>query len=212
VRDGRPWIYAAAVGAYAATMNILPNILPRPAAETAAYEPTACLACLFPDSPSGNVETCDTAGILSTAVNFAASLQVTEALKLLTGQPQRMRRTLLAFDLWTGERSEVAAGKPRPDCEVCGQRKFRALSGEGRPMITLCGRNSVQIHEHSRPVDLAELARRLEPLGEVRANGLLLRFRTSAYTIAVFPDGRALVQGTTDIGRARSLYARYIGA
>ena len=212
VRDGRPWIYAAAVGAYAATMNVLPNILPHPAPESAACEPTACLACLFPASPSGNVETCDTAGILSTAVNFAASLQVTEALKLLIGQPQLMRRTLLAYDLWTGERSEVSAAKPHPDCEVCGRRQFRALSGEGRPMITLCGRNSVQIHEHSRPVDLAALARRLEPLGHVQANGLLLRFRTPAHTITVFPDGRALVQGTTDIGRARSLYARYIGS
>jgi len=86
VRNGRPWIYAAAVGAYAATMNVLP----RPENGEAAFEPTACLACLFPVSPTGNVETCDTAGILSTAVNFAASIQVTEALKLLTGQPQGM--------------------------------------------------------------------------------------------------------------------------
>lgn len=209
VRDGRPWIYAAAVGAYAATMNILP----RPAGESeSGYQPTACLACIFPSSPTGNVETCDTAGILSTAVNFAASLQVTETLKLLTGHPERMRRTLLAYDLWTGERSEVSAGKPRPDCEVCGQRHFRALSGEGRAPITLCGRNAVQIHEHARPIDLAALARRLEPLGEVRANGLLLRFSTPPHTITVFPDGRALIQGTTDVGRARSLYARYIGA
>jgi adenylyltransferase/sulfurtransferase len=193
-------------------MNILPNILPRTETKAAVYQPTACLACLFPDRPGGNVETCDTAGILSSAVNFAASLQVTEALKLLTGQPERMRRTLLAYDLWTGERSEVSAASPRPDCQVCGRRQFHALSGEGRPMITLCGRNSVQIHEHSRPVDLAALARRLEPLGDVRANGLLLRFGTPPYTITVFPDGRALVQGTTDIGRARSLYARYIGS
>jgi adenylyltransferase/sulfurtransferase len=209
VRDGRVWIYAAAVGAYAATMNILP----RPAAGgQARFEPTACLACIFPASPAGNLETCDTAGILSTAVNFAASLQVTEALKLLTGQPERMRRTLLAYDLWTGERSEVAAGRPRADCAVCGGREFRALAGQGRAPITLCGRNSVQIHEHARPVDLAALARRLEPLGEVRANGLLLRFRIPPHTLTVFPDGRALIQGTTDIGRARALYARYVGA
>jgi adenylyltransferase/sulfurtransferase len=209
VRDGRPWIYAAAVGAYAATMNILPQ---RAATSDSGFEPTACLACIFPSSPTGNVETCDTAGILSTAVNFAASLQVTETLKLLTGQPERMRRTLLAYDLWTGERSEIAAGTPRPDCMVCGERKFAALAGEGRAPITLCGRNAVQIHEHARPVDLVALARRLEALGEVRANGLLLRFRTPPHTITVFPDGRALIQGTTDIGRARSLYARYIGA
>ncbi|HVG26410.1 MAG TPA: ThiF family adenylyltransferase [Acidobacteriaceae bacterium] len=209
VRDGRPWIYAAAVGAYAATMNILPR---GAGGEAGEFEATACLACLFPASPSGNLETCETAGILSTAVNLAASIQVTEALKLLTGQPERMRRTLLSWDLWTGERSEVGAGRPRADCEVCGQRRFGALEGKGRAHITLCGRNSVQIHEHDRPVDLAALARRLEPLGTVRANGMLLRFQVPPHTLTVFPDGRALVQGTTDVGRARSLYARYIGA
>lgn len=198
VRDRRPWIYAAAVGAYAATMNVLPG--------------SACLACVFPAAPMGNVETCDTAGILSTAVNLAASLQVTEALKFLTAQPERMRRSLVSYDLWTGERSEIATGKPRADCEVCGGRVFRALDGEQRPHITLCGRNSVQIHEHQRPVDLATLRERLTPLGEVRANGMLLRFERPPYTLTVFPDGRALVQGTTDIGLARSLYARFIGS
>ena len=213
VRDGRPWIYAAAVGAYAATMNVLPRRPPGSelAGEVAPAAPTACLACLFPAPPAGDLETCETAGILATAVNLAASLQVTEALKLLTGQPETMRRSLLSFDLWTGERSEIATGHPRADCEVCGQRVFRALSGEGRPHITLCGRNSVQIHEHHRPVDLAALRERLSALGEVRGNGLLLRFERPPYTLTVFPDGRALVQGTTDTGVARSIYARYLG-
>ncbi len=213
VRDGRPWIYAAAVGAYAATMNVLPRRPPGSelAGEVAPAAPTACLACLFPAPPAGDLETCETAGILATAVNLAASLQVTEALKLLTGQPETMRRSLLSFDLWTGERSEIATGHPRADCEVCGRRVFRALGGEGRPHITLCGRNSVQIHEHHRPVDLAALRERLSALGQVRGNGLLLRFERPPYTLTVFPDGRALVQGTTDTGVARSIYARYLG-
>ena len=206
VQTGKPWIYAAAVGAFAATMNILPRGL------ALGGEATACLACIFPAMPSGNVDTCDTAGILSTAVNYAASLQVTEALKYLTGQAPLMRRTLVSADLWTGERSEIATGKPRADCEVCGERVFRALSGEGRPHITLCGRNSVQIHEHHRSVDLVELREQLSALGTVRSNGLLLRFERAPHTITVFPDGRALVQGTTDIGLARSLYARFIGS
>jgi adenylyltransferase/sulfurtransferase len=217
VRDARPWIYTAAVGAYAATMNILPRTAtasgaPHLASEMWAYEPTACLACIFPSAPSGNIETCDTAGILSTAVNLAASLQVTEALKFLTQQPQLMRRSLLSFDLWSGERSEISTARPRPDCEVCGERIFRALSGEQRPHITLCGRNSVQIHEHHRPIDLIELQTRLQSLGKVRANGLLLRFDYPPYTLTAFPDGRALIQGTTDIGLARSLYARFLGS
>lgn len=246
VREGKPWIYTAAVGAYAATMNVLPRPQnagisrgisagtstgtsagtsaetsaeesaaeqpsPPTALEPASWQPTACLSCLFPEPPGGAVESCETAGILGMAVNLAASLAATEALKFLTGQPGLMRRSLYSHNLWTGERAEVAAGRPRMGCEVCGTRRFRALAGEGRPHITLCGRNSVQIHEHHRPMNLALLSERLAPLGEVRSNGLLLRFSYPPYTLTIFPDGRALVQGTTDTGLARSLYARFIG-
>ena len=199
VEQQKPWIYAAAIGSYAVTMNVLPG-------------ETACLACIFPKPPSGTVETCDTAGILNSAVNFAASIEVTEALKLLTGAKDKLRRSLLSFDLWTNERSEVATARPRAGCEVCGQRNFAHLRGEGRPHITLCGRNSVQIHEHNRPVDFAEMEARLQPHGRVRFNNLLLRFEREGYVITIFADGRALIQGTTDMTQARSLYARFIGS
>jgi len=206
VQQGKPWIYAAAIGSYAATMNILPI------APNALWKPTACLACLFPKPPSGPVETCDTAGILSTAVNLAASIEVTEALKLLTSQTELMRRTLFSYDLWTSERSEVSASNPRPGCTVCGERNFTHLTGEGRPHITLCGRNSVQIHEHHRPIDFAAMRERLAPHGQVRFNELLLRFERPPHTMTLFADGRAIIQGTTDTTVARSLYARFIGS
>jgi adenylyltransferase/sulfurtransferase len=252
VQQGKPWIYAAAIGAYAATMNILraqnrvipTGALSEPEASRMgevegpphlSCTPTACLACIFPKPPTGNVDTCDTAGILSTAVNLAASIQVTEALKFLTGQPHLMRRTLLSFDLWNPagsgaaatssghtaasngylDRSEIAAGTPRPGCEVCGQRIFTHLAGQDRAHITLCGRDSVQIHEHHRPVDFAALRARLAAhadIQDLRSNDLLLRFRRGPHTFTLFADGRAIVQGTTDIAVARSLYARFIGS
>src|SRR6201996_6463182 len=137
VEQRTPWIYAAAVGAYASTLNILPG-------------ETACLACLFPRPPAGMVETCDTAGILNTAVNFAASVEVTEALKFLVGAQDKMRRTLLGRDLWTNDQAEINAAVPRQQCAVCQQRDFAFLRGEDRPQITLCGRNSGQIPEHHR--------------------------------------------------------------
>jgi adenylyltransferase/sulfurtransferase len=202
VQTGTPWIYAAAIGSYAATMNILPT----------GDHRTACLACIFPEQPGGTVETCDTAGILNTAVNVAASLQSTEAIKYLTGQSQAMRRTLLSMDLWTSEQSEVQTGKPRASCAVCARHEFRHLAGEGRPHITMCGRNSVQIHEHARPVDFAELAARLRPLGDVRWNSMMLRFTCAPYTLSVFADGRTVIQGTSEVPRARALYARFIGS
>lgn len=199
VEQGKPWIYAAAVGAYAVTMNIVPG-------------ETACLACIFPEPPGGTVETCDTAGILNTAVNLAASLEVTEALKWLVGAGEKMRRTLLSCDVWNNDWTEIAAGGPRRDCAVCGKRDFVHLRGEGRPHITLCGRNSVQIHESSRPVDLAEVEVRLQPHGRVRRNELLLRFERGEHTLTLFADGRAIIQGTTDTAVARSLYARFVGS
>ena len=218
VQTGTPWIYAAAVGSYAATMSVLPR--PATEAHPPAYHATACLACLFPEPPSGTVDTCDTAGILGTAVMLAASLQVTEALKILVGDYHSLRRTLFSADLWTPRRNlglqhAELASEPRADCEVCGGRIFRHLAGEHRPQITLCGRNSVQIHEHSRPIDLAALARKLSEdpdLTHLRYNSLLLRFQRESHTLTLFPDGRALVQGTTDPAVARSLYARFVGS
>jgi molybdopterin/thiamine biosynthesis adenylyltransferase len=199
VKHGTAWIYAAAVAAYAVTMNILPG-------------ETACLACMFPSPPEGTVETCDTAGILNSAVNLIGSIQATEAIKFLVGAKDQLRRTLLSFDLWRNEQAEIAAGKPRTECQSCGKRDFVHLSGERRPQITLCGRNSVQIHERSRPVNFAEMSARLGAHGTVKHNNFVLKFWREPYEMTLFPDGRAIIKGTNDTAVARSLYARFVGS
>ena len=199
VQNSIPWIYAAAVGSYGVTMNILPG-------------EGACLACIFPEAPRGTVETCDTAGILNSAANLAASIQVSEALKLLAGAREKLRRSLLGFDVWSNQRSEVSASSARADCRPCGQREFIHLAGEGRAHITLCGRNSVQIHERRRPVDFSEITPRLQPHGRVRHNQFVLKFWREPYEMTLFPDGRAIIKGTTDTAIARSLYARFVGS
>ena len=198
VKNSVAWIYAAAVGSYAVTMNILPG-------------ETACLACIFPESPRGTVQTCETAGILNSAVSLVASIAATEALKFLVGARSKMRRTLVSWDVWTNERAELAAIQPRAECRACAG-DFVHLAGEGRPHITLCGRNSVQIHERQRPVDFAELSTRLQPHGKVRHNEFVLKFWRDPYEMTLFPDGRAIIKGTTDTAIARSLYARFVGS
>jgi molybdopterin/thiamine biosynthesis adenylyltransferase len=199
VKHSLPWIYTAAVGSYAVTLNILPG-------------KTACLACIFPDLPRGTFETCETAGILNSAVNLAASISATEALKFLVGSEDKMRRTLLSADLWRNEHAEVEADKPRVGCRACGEHDFIHLAGEGRPHITLCGRNSVQIHERQRPVDFAEMSDRLKSHGSVRHNDFVLKFSREPYEMTLFADGRAIIKGTTDMAVARSLYAKYVGS
>jgi molybdopterin/thiamine biosynthesis adenylyltransferase len=199
VKSSLPWIYTAAVGSYGVTLNVRPGV-------------TSCLACIFPDPPRGTVETCETAGILNSAVNLVASAAATEAIKLLIGAFDKVRRTLVSFDVWENKHSEVMAEKPRAGCRACGQHDFVHLAGEGRPQITLCGRNSVQIHERRRPIDLAEMSGRLQPHGTVRHNDFVLKFWRDPYEMTLFPDGRAIIKGTTDTALARSLYARYVGS
>jgi adenylyltransferase/sulfurtransferase len=203
VSNGVPWIYTAAVGSYGATMNILPG-------------QTACLACLFPESPTGMHDTCETAGVLGSVINLIASIAVTEAMKVLlheiNGARATLRRTLLSWDVWSNRHSEVKADKPQAACRCCGQRDFVHLRGEQRPRITLCGRNSVQIHEQQRPMDFATLDRSLRPHGKVRHTDFVLKFWPDEYEITLFPDGRAIIKGTTDPAVARGLYARFLGA
>src|SRR5581483_12527233 len=109
VKSERPWIYAAAVGSYAVSMNIVPG-------------ETACLSCMFPEFPRGTFATCDTAGILNSAATLIASIQIAEALKMLVGARAQVRRTMLSIDVWTNDRSEISAAKPREGCKVCGER------------------------------------------------------------------------------------------
>ncbi len=199
VSNSVPWIYTAAVGSYGVAMNVLPG-------------ETACLACIFPESPTGMFETCDTSGILNSAVNLVASISATEAIKLLVGARDKLRRTLLSYDVWTNDHAEVSARKPRPDCRCCVRREFPHLAGEGRPHITLCGRNSVQIHERQRPVNFEQLSRKLSPHGVVRHTDFILKFFRDPYEMTLFPDGRAIIKGTTDTAVARSLYARFVGS
>ena len=196
VSRGIPWVYGAAVGSYGLTMPVIPGHGP-------------CLRCVYPAPPAGAQPTCETAGVLNVIVSAVASIQVADALRLLTGASLRPRIT--TFDVWQGGIRQIDAPERDPECPTCARREFPFLEEARRPPASLCGRNAVQISGVERPLDLAELKVRLEPLGKVRANEFALRFQTDAYELTVFADGRAIVKGTDDTGIARSLYARYVG-
>jgi adenylyltransferase/sulfurtransferase len=148
--------------------------------------------------------------VLGSITAAIAAIQVAGALKWLSTGALEARITML--DVWEGVARQIAAPARDPDCPACGLGEFPYLSGERSAPLSLCGRNAVQIHERSRPVDLLRLKTRLEPLGEVRANEFGLRFFCKPYEMTIFPDGRAIVKGTTDTGLARSLYSKYIGS
>jgi molybdopterin/thiamine biosynthesis adenylyltransferase len=201
---GIPWIYAAAVGSYGDTMTIRPG-------------ETACLACLLETGNNHSAiaaeDTCDTVGVLNAAAGVIASIESAEATKFLTGHPEALNHKLISCDVWSGRFQSIRVAR-NPDCRACVRREFVHLEGRARPHVSMCGRDSVQIHERRRALDLAELGRRVAgaSASEVRNNQFLLRFRVAPYEMTVFPDGRAIIKGTQDPAVARSLYARYIGS
>ena len=172
-----------------------------------------CLRCVYPHPPSRAQPTCETAGVLNVIVSAVASLQVADALRILSGNagPPPMAPRLTTLDVWNGGIRQIDAPARDPDCPCCARREFPYLDETRRPPVSLCGRNAVQVHERAGPLDLAELKARLESVGEVRANEFALRFFAAPYEMTVFPDGRAIIKGTSDPGVARSVYARFVG-
>jgi adenylyltransferase/sulfurtransferase len=203
LETGIPWINGGCVGSHGQVMTIIPGR-------------TACFRCLIPTSPqAGATETCDTAGVLAPAVNVVASLEVIETLKLLTGQSEQIDSVLTVIDVWDGTYRRLKLGdlSRQSDCPACQHGERAWLRGEqGSQTTVLCGRNAVQVSPADRgALSLDELADRLRPHGDVRANPYLIKFTPPPHELTVFKDGRAIIKGTEDAAVARSLYARYIG-
>lgn len=201
VQEGRPWIYGGAVATGGLFMAIRPGVGP-------------CLRCLFPEPPApGSLPTCDLAGVLGPTTAAVASFQTAEALKILSGKAEPSNE-LWSLELWPLRIQSVAAPRD-PGCPCCGERRFEFLGSDaGVRARALCGRDAVQL---SPPpgwsLSLDALEARLVPMGRVaRAAESMLRFVADDAELVVFGDGRVIVKGTDDIGRARSIAARYVGS
>lgn len=198
IERGVPWIYGAAVGSYGLAFAVLPGLGP-------------CLKCVYPEAPSGAQPTCETAGVLNTITSVVAAWQVGLATKLLVRGAGEVPLRLATFDTWEFQLRQVGISVD-PDCPCCQGRRFDSLDGRVRAPISLCGRNAVQIHERHAVLDLEALEEQLRGLGDVRRNEFALRFAPDArFELTIFPDGRAIIKGTQDVGVARSLYSRYLG-
>jgi molybdopterin/thiamine biosynthesis adenylyltransferase len=205
VKRNIPWVYGACVGTDGRVMAIQPGVTP-------------CLQCVFPEPPGvGELQTCDTAGVLGPAISVVAGYQAVEALKLLTGHTEAILAGLLTIDFWKNRHRTIDTGIRRSDCACCGDLDFRFLDRPVESSVaTLCGRNSVQVRP-GRPtsIDFQQLAARLSAVGKVEVSPYLLRSHLNSpadVVLTIFSDGRCIVQGTSDPARARTLVSQYVGS
>lgn len=201
VKHEKTWIYGAAVSSYGTTMTIIPNEMP-------------CLRCIFEEMPSaGSAPTCDMAGVIMPIIATISAVQVTEALKILVGKTEDLHKSLMQFDVWQNDWRKIKLSKPNPDCAVCAVRKFELLDAENADFATtLCGRDAVQIlPPKPTNLDLEKLADKLKNVAEVKQNEYLVRLTVEGFELTIFRDARAIIRGTDDASKARSIYAKYIG-
>jgi adenylyltransferase/sulfurtransferase len=203
VKHKIPWIYGAAVATEGRVMTILPGKTP-------------CLRCVFPDAPSpGELPTCDTAGVLGSVSSVVASIQSVEAIKVLSGNAQAISQEMRVLDLWTNRLRAVSLDDARrTDCPCCGKHQYEFLKSNHTSITSLCGRDAIQIRGGRGRLDLDQLQQQLQKSGELTRTPYFLRIRLSDpkdVELTVFPDARTIVKGTTDAGRARAIFSRFIG-
>jgi adenylyltransferase/sulfurtransferase len=199
---GLPSIYAACVGEEGLVAVSLPGATP-------------CLRCYLEAlPPAGSGPTCDTAGIVPTLPALVAAVAVTEALRLASGSVPS--RGVLSLSVWDGgfrSSRSFEGASPNASCAVCSGKRFPALEdGAAAETVRLCGRRSVQVAPSGRArADFDALEERLARVGRVRRSPQLLNADVEDVALTIFSDGRCVVRGTDDAGRARRLYDRYVG-
>ena len=201
IQQGVPWIHGGCLGASGQVLSIVPGA-------------TACFRCLLPELPSRDaLETCDSAGVLGTAVGLIACWQATEALKVLSGNASAVSRGLIVLDAWDTS-ARIVRLEPNAHCPTCQAREFPFLSGQIRTETTvLCGKNAVQIESPTlNRSPLATIAERLQLVGPVTQNAFFVRLTLRDHTLTIFKGGRTVVEGTTQGAEAKSILAQTLGS
>ncbi len=200
VATGTPWIYGGAISTYGAWMTMVPDEGP-------------CLRCLYPmPPPPGSIPTCETAGVIGPTPSVIASYQTAEALKILAGRRDLLLTGYIQVDLMDGRLHRLAV-PPSPTCPCCVTRRFDFLEGESASRThRICGSGGILVlAPRGTRLDLKALEKRYRDVGPVFRNPYLIETEWEGHSVTLYPDGRALIKGTSDPARARALYARFLG-
>ena len=194
-----PWIYGGVIASSGMTYSIIPGKTP-------------CFRCIFPDIPSaGSVDTCDTVGVLNGITNIIASMQSTEAIKILTERWEDVIKEMRFIDIWVNNFDNLVI-HPKENCTACKSHNYEFLNRDAEEAVYLCGKNSIQINPVNTEVSMNSILNRLKTMGiEIKANSFYIKFYIEDIQFTLFYDGRAILKNITDVNKAKTIYAKYIG-
>lgn len=197
VKAGIPWVYGGAIASSGMSMTILPGRGP-------------CLRCVLEELPGAqSLKSCNELGVLNSLTGMVSAIQSNEVIKLLTGGGEP-NTALLRFDIWTLQFHSSLATR-RPDCPACGMGRFDYLHADGRKSAFVRGRSQLElIPDRPARLDLVSLSASLRQMGKVEYNEFLIVLTLPEAQLAIFQDGRVIIQGLTDEESARQLVRRCV--
>ena len=199
-----PFVTGAAVGVTGQSFTILPN-------------ESACYHCLFPALDEDSMPTCSIEGVHPSILSIIGGIEVSEAVKIITGKEPSLRDKVLHVDLENLIFNFTKVSKVE-ECSVCGSgRKQEKISEE---LITeeLCGRNKGKRTFSITPTysvvlnvdQIKSIAKQkqftVENLGE-----LGLSLRTDELSISFMRSGSAVIVGAKDENESIALYKEILG-
>lgn len=191
-----PWIYGGVVQSTYIEAAFIPGETP-------------CFNCLVPQLPTINV-TCDTVGVIHPAVTMTTSLQVRDAMKILTHQSFTPKVTY--GDIWEGEHFQFGFSKlQRNECATCGESPtFPYLNEAKRQYASLCGRDTVQYENNNITWEILETFLYQRHI-QYRSNHYMIHFNFNHHRIVYFKGGRFLIHGMTNPQQATTLINKLFG-
>jgi len=199
-----PFVTGAAVGVTGQCFTILPN-------------QSACYHCLFPALDEDSMPTCSIEGVHPSILSIVGGIEVSEAVKVITGKEPSLKDKVLHIDLENLAFNFTKVSRVQ-ECSVCGTGRKQEKPKEELILEELCGRNKGKRTFSITPTysvtlnvdDVTSIAREkgfvVENLGD-----LGLSIRTNDLSVNFMKRGSAVLVGPKDEEEATSIYKDLLG-
>ena len=199
-----PFVTGAAVGVTGQLFTILPN-------------ESACYHCLFPALDEDSMPTCSIEGVHPSILSIIGGIEVSEAVKIITGKEPSLKDRVLHVDLENLIFNFTKISRVQ-ECSVCGSGKKQKKPKEELILEELCGRNMGKRTFSVTPtypvaLNVDEVTSIAKQRGFVVENlgDLGLSMRTNVLSVSIMKSGSSIIVGAKDEKEAISLYKDLLG-
>jgi adenylyltransferase/sulfurtransferase len=195
-KNNIPYIFAGAIGVSANVSTFLYG----------SNQP--CLNCIFDNVDDNDLEKCDILGVHPAILTMAASLQVSEAIKIITNNNPILISKIAYIYLDTLEIDHISI-KKNTFCSVCYPKTNQEITQKTK-ILELCGSKTFLIPNKSHNnVDLEKISINLleQKFKIIKKGNLGLTFEFNDIIVSIFKNGNLMLRGESNIEKNEKIYS-----